>query len=156
MEMPFKLVIAAIIMAVTAASGFGALSAYSKGMVENGLRQEAEGLAAAAERLDAMGLNSSLKVRLSLQNAPLARMEYFKVGHPLSKPVHPYSAMVRYKGEGTGEGHVYVRDAGDNYLPMVSQAGGALSLGAGSHTLLLTRLYSEEFAIAFLRVERTD
>jgi hypothetical protein len=124
-------------------------------MVDNGLHQEAESLAAAAERLDAMGLNSSLKVRLSLQNAPLARMEYFKVGHPLSKPVHPYSAMVRYRGEGAEEGHVYVRDAGDNYLPMVSPAGDTLSLGAGSHTLLLTRLFSEEFAMVFLRVERT-
>lgn len=154
-ELPFKLVIAAVIMAVTASAGTAALSAYSKGMVENGLRQEAEAVASAAMRLDSMGINSSMKVRISLRNAPLDHVEYFRIGYPLAKPVHPYGAMIRFKGAGSGEGHVYVRDAGDNYLPIVSSEGGTLEVGAGSHSLLLTKLYSEQFGMVFLRVERT-
>jgi len=154
-ELPFKLVIAAVIMAVTASAGLGALSLYSKGMVENGLRQEAEAVASAAQRLDSMGINSSMKVRISLQNAPLDHVEYFRIGYHLTTPVHPYAAMIRFKGAGSGEGHVYARDAGDNYLPMVSSGDGTLELGSGGHTLLLTKLYSEQFGKVFLRVERT-
>jgi hypothetical protein len=155
-ELPFKLLISVIIMTVTAAAGLGALSAYSRGMLENNLRQEAQAVASAAERLDTMGFNSSLKVRLAINNAPMDHVEYFKIGHPLSAPVHPYSAMVRYKGAGSSEGHVTALDAGDNYLPMCSPEGGTLSLGNGEHALLLTKLYSDHFGTVFMKVERTD
>jgi type II secretory pathway pseudopilin PulG len=155
-EMPFKLLIAIMIMAVTAAAGFGALSSYSKTMLENDLRQEAQTVASAAQRLDTMDLESSLKIQISIENTPMDHMEYFKIGYPLSTPVHPYSAMVRYKGAGSGEGHVTVRDNGDNYLPMCSPSGETLSLGVGSHGLLLTKLYSDACKTVFIKVERTD
>jgi hypothetical protein len=155
-ELPFKLLISVIIMTVTAAAGLGALSIYSRGIVENNLRQEAQTVTSAAERLDAMGVNSSLKVRLSIDNAPMDHVEYFKIGYPLSTPVHPYSAMVRYKGAGSSEGHVTALDAGDNYLPMCSPEGGTLSLGTGEHAILMTKLYSEQFGTVFMKVEMTD
>ena len=155
-EMPFKLLIAIMIMAVTAAAGLGALSTYSKSMLENDLRQEAQTVGSAAERLDTMDFNSTLKIQISIENAPMDHMEYFKIGYPLSTPVHPYSAMVRYKGAGSSEGHVTVRDNGDNYLPMCSPSGETLLLNVGSHALLLTKLYSDACKTVFLKVERMD
>ena len=155
-ELPFKLLISVIIMTVTAAAGLGALSIYSSGMLQNSLRQEAQTVASAAELLDTMDFNSSVKVRLTINNAPMDHLEYFRIGYPLSRPVHPYSAMVRYKGAGSSEGHVTALDAGDNYLPMCSPEGGTLSLGTGEHELLLTKLYSDHFGTVFMRVEGTD
>jgi hypothetical protein len=143
-------------MTVTAAAGLGALSIYSRGMLENSLRQEAQAVTSAAQQLDTMGFNSSLKVRLSIDNAPMDHLEYFRIGYPLSKPVHPYSAMVRYKGAGSSEGHVTALDAGDNYLPMCSPEGGTLSLGTGEHALLLTKLYSDDLGTVFMKVEMAD
>jgi len=155
-ELPFKLLISVIIMTVTAAAGLGALSVYSKSMLENGLRQQAQVVVSAAEQLDTMGFNSSLRVRLSIDNAPMDHVDYFKIGYPLSMPVHPYSAMVRFKGAGSSEGHLTALDASDNYLPMCSPEGGTLQLGTGEHDILLTKLYSEQFGTVFMRVERVD
>ena len=153
LQMPLKLMISAIVMAVVASSGFGALSSYSRGAVESGLRQQAEALAAAALRLDSMGLNSSRVVELRLEGAPLSHVEYFRVGHPLARPLHPHSAMVRYKGSGTDEGHVYVRDAAGKPLPLCSGSGKGVELGEGVHRLLLTKAHSGELDIVYINVE---
>jgi len=153
LELPSQLVITIIIMAVTASVGFGALSSYSRDAVDKRLRQQAEAVTAAAERLDSMGTGSTLKLEIGLENAPLEKVQYFKVGHPLGRPLHPYSAMVRFKAASAPEGHVYARDAGGNPLPLCSPSGGALELGAGSHRLLLTRLYSDTLGTAFIRCE---
>ena len=62
LEMPAQLLITMIIVAATASIGFGALSAYSKSEVDGSLREQAEAVAAAAERLDSMGIDSSLQI----------------------------------------------------------------------------------------------
>lgn len=152
-EMPLKLMVSAIIMAATASAGFKALSTYSESAVESGLRQQAEALAAAAFRLDSMGLNSSALLELRLEGAPLAHVEYFRAGFALTRPLHPYSAMVRFKGSGTDEGHVYVRGAGGGLLPMCSSDGDPLELGSGVHRLLMTRLYSEPLELVYIQLE---
>jgi len=154
-ELPFKLLISIIIVAVTAAAGMGALSVYSKNILDDGLRQQAQAVCSAAERLDTMGFNSSLRVRLVISNGPMDRVEYFRIGYPLSAPVHPFSAMVRYKGIDMPQGHVTALDASENYLPMCSPQGGTLSVGTGEHDIVLTKMYSEQFGTVFMRVEGT-
>ena len=152
-DMPLKRLAAVIIMVATAAAGFGALSHYSKVMVESNLRQQGESIASAALRLDGMGLNSSLRVQLKLEGAPMAGVEYFRVGYPLTMPLHPYAAMVRFRGAGTDEGHVYVRGAGGNPMPLCSPDGGTLSIGTGTHDVLLTKLHSRSASATFLQIE---
>jgi len=155
-ELPFKLLISIIIVAATASAGLGALSMFSRNMLDQSLGQQARMICSAAERLDEMGFGSSVEVRLEIDNAPMDHVEYFRIGYPLSAPVHPYSAMVRYKGSGSSEGHATARDAADNFLPMCSARGGTLALGAGEHALLLTKLYSDLFGTVFIEVSGAD
>lgn len=150
--MPLKLMISVIIMAVVASSGFGALSSYSRSAVESGLRNQAEALASAALRLDSMGLNSSRVLELRIEGVALAHVEYFKIGYPLSKPLHPYSSMVRFKGSGTDEGHVYVKDSGGRPLPLCSGQGKGVEVGEGTHRLLLTRAYDARLDLVYIQV----
>jgi len=153
LEMPAQLLITMIIVAATASIGFGALSAYSKSAVDGGLRQQAEAIAAAAARLDSMGLDSSLQITVKLESAPTEKMSYFKIGHPLTRPLHPYAGMVRFKAESSEEGHVYVKDQAGKALPMHSKTGETLELGEGTHRLLLTRLFDEEYNTVFILFE---
>jgi len=153
LEMPLKLLISVIIMTATASIGFGALSYYSKGMVESNLRQQGESIASAALRLDGLGLNSTLRLQLKLEGAPMAGVEFFKVGYPLTEPLHPYAAMVRFKGAGTDEGHIYVKDAGGSPLPLCSISGDTFPLGAGTHDILLTKLYSRDANTTYVQIE---
>lgn len=153
LEMPAQLVITMIIVAATASVGFGALSGYSKSIVESGLRQQAENLAAAAVRLESMGPDSGLQTTVMLEDAPLEKMAYFRIGYPLERPLHPYSFMVRFKGASTEECHVYVRNAGDNPLPLCSKTGGTLELGRGTHRLLMTLGYDGATATVYVQVE---
>ncbi len=156
LEMPAQLLITMIIVAATASMGFGALSAYSKSSVEGNLRQQAEAVAAAATRLDSMGLDSRLQITVRLEGAPTEKMAYFRIGHPVTLPLHPYSGMVRFKAQSSEEGHVYVKDASGKLLPMCSKAGGTLELGDGAHRLLMTRLYDEVSNMAIIAFEARD
>jgi hypothetical protein len=153
LEMPAQLLITMIIVAATASIGFGALSAYSKSAVEGNLRQEAESVAAAAARLDSMGPDSSLQITVRLENAPMEKMAYFRIGHPLTRPLHPYAGMIRFKAEGTDEGHVYVKDRAGRPLPMHCKDSGALELNEGTHRLQLTRLYDVDCDAHFISFE---
>lgn len=153
LEMPAQLLLTMIIVAATASMGFGALSAYSRGAVEGSLRQQAEAVAAAAARLDSMGLDSSLQITVRLENAPMERMAFFRIGHPLTAPLHPYAGMVRFRAERSDEGHVYVKDQSGRPLPMCSKTGGTLELGEGTHRLLLTRLFDHDLESVFIRFE---
>jgi hypothetical protein len=152
-DMPLKLLVSVMIMVATAAAGFGALSQYSKVMVESNLRHQGESIASSALRLDGMGLNSSLKVQVKLDGAPMAGIEYFRVGYPLTVPLHPYAGMVRFKGAGTDEGHVYIKDIGGNILPLCSPEGATLSLGTGTYDVLMTKLHSRSANVTFVQVE---
>jgi uncharacterized protein (DUF342 family) len=156
LELPAQLLVTMIIVAATASVGFGALSAYSKSTVEGALRQQAEAVAAAAARVDSMGLGSSLQVTVKLENAPMERLQFFKIGHPLTLPLHPYAGMVRFKAQSSEEGHVYVRDAAGKPLPMQSGRQDSLELGEGTHRLQLTRLFDDELDLAFVLVELRD
>ncbi len=153
LEMPAQLLITMIIVAATASIGFGALSAYSKSTVEGGLRLQAESISAAATRLDSMGLDSSLQITVRLENAPMEKMSYFKIGHPLTRPLHPYAGMIRFKAQSSEEGHVYVKDQAGKALAMHSRTGETLELGEGTHRLLLTRLFDEEYNMVFIMFE---
>ena len=153
LEMPAQLLITMIIVAATASIGFGALSAYSKSAVDGNLRGQAEAVAAAAARLDSMGLDSSLQITVKLEGAPMEKMAYFRIGHPLTVPLHPYSGMVRFKAQSSEEGHVYVKDQSGKPLPMCSKNGGVLELGEGSHRLGLTRCYDAGAGMAFILFE---
>ena len=153
LDMPAQLAITMIIVAATASVGYGALSSYSKGVVESGLRQQAEDLAAAAVRLGSMGQGSGLQTTVMLEDAPLEKVAYFRIGHQLGRPLHPYASMVRFKGASTEEGHVYVRDAGDDPLPLCSGTGGTLELGPGTHRLLMTLEYDDGTAMVYVQVE---
>jgi hypothetical protein len=150
LEMPAQLLITMIIVAATASVGFGALSAYSKSSVDGNLREQAESVAAAAVRLDSMGLDSSLQITVNLESAAMEKMAYFRIGHPLTVPLHPYSGMVRFKAQSSEEGHVYVKDQSGKPLPMCSINGDALELGEGSHRLLLTRSFDDDAGMAFI------
>jgi len=154
LEMPAQLLITMIIVAATASIGFGALSAYSKSEVDGSLREQAEAVAAAAERLDSMGIDSSLQITVKLENAPMEKLSYFRIGHPITAPLHPYSGMVRFKAQSSDEGHVYVKDSSGKPLPMCSKTGDALELGEGSHSLQLTRVYNDVSKIAMITFEK--
>ena len=156
LEMPAQLLITMIIVAATASIGFGAMSAYSKSTVEGGLRLQAESISAAATRLDSMGLDSSLQLSVELENAPMEKMTYFKIGHPLTRPLHPYAGMIRFKAESSEEGHVYVKDGSGNPLPLCSKDGGALELGAGTHRIHLSRQFSDEANMVFIELEKVN
>ena len=156
LEMPAQLLITMIIVAATASIGFGALSAYSKSTVDGNLRQQAEVVAAAAARLDSMGLDSSLQITVTLEGAPMEKMAFFKIGHPLTVPLHPYAGMVRFKARSTEEGHVYVKDASGKPVPMCSGNGYSLELGEGAHRLLLTHNYDEDAGTGFILFELRD
>lgn len=153
LEMPAQLLITMMIVAATASIGFGALSAYSKSSVDGSLRAQAEVVAAAAERLDSMGVDSGIQVTVKLESAPMEKMDYFRIGHPITVPLHPYSGMVRFKAHSSEEGHVYVTDQSGKPLAMCSKSGDALELGEGAHRLQLTRLYDEVSNIAMIAVE---
>ncbi|MBM4249898.1 MAG: hypothetical protein FJ149_10805, partial [Euryarchaeota archaeon] len=79
LEMPAQLLVTMMIVAATASVGLGALSAYSRSTVEGALRQQAESVAAAAARVDSIGLGSSLQITVKLENAPMEKLQYFKM-----------------------------------------------------------------------------
>jgi extradiol dioxygenase family protein len=155
LEMPAQLLITMIIVAATASIGFGALSAYSKSAVDGGLRQQAEAVAAAAVRLDSMGLDSSLQISVKLEGSPTEKIAFFRIGYPVTRPLHPYAGMVRFKAQSSEEGHVYVRDPAGNPVPMCSKTGDSLELGEGTHRLQLTRCYDEVANMGIIAFEET-
>jgi hypothetical protein len=155
LEMPAQLLITVIIVAATASMGFGALSAYSKAAVDGGLREQAEAVAAAAARLDSMGPGSSLQITIRLEGSPMEKIAYFRIGYPITRPLHPYAGMVRFKAQSSEEGHVYARNPAGKPIPMCSGTGDALELGEGAHRLQLERCYDEVANLAIIAFEET-
>jgi len=148
-DLPFKLVIVAIVMSVSTAALYSGLDAYYRIGAEASAKAAADRIAAMAASVSAMGVGSSRTIELDLSGNAMYSVERMDVGcGPSGSGTECNTIRYRLAGHTTW---VYVRDASDHDLEMRG-GGGALSLGPGHAELLLTKVARASGAGSFVEI----
>jgi len=148
-DLPFKLVIVAIVMSVSTAALYSGLDAYYRSGAEASARAAADRIATMATSVSAMGVGSSRTLELDLRGNAMYSMERMDVGcGPSGLGTECNTIRYRLAGHTTW---VYVRDASDHDLEMRG-ADGPVSLGPGQVSLLLTKVAQASGAGSFVEI----
>lgn len=137
LDMPFKLLLSTIIMAVTVAVAYQGLNTYARSHLENSVKAEAGRVADAASLLNStMAAGSALKAVVKVQEVPFHHIERFRLGGP---PGEPTSALITYRLSTGAEGQKVVRDAAGSLVRLTSRTNATFALDGGNGALLLTK-----------------
>lgn len=136
-ELPFKLVIAGIIVVITMSFAFAGLDSYSEASLEDRVDTAVAELVAAAGDVATMGINSSVKVKLDLSASPFHRVESFVVGCGPDDDDRTCKG-VEYSITGHRSKWVVVQDHAGNDMVLKGRDRKVV-LGDGAHELLLLK-----------------
>lgn len=148
-DLPFKLVIVVIVMAVTTAALYSGLDAFYRSGAEASARTAAERVARAATEVSAMGAGSSRTVEVELEGNSMYPIERMDIGcGPAGSGTECNTIRYKLADHTTW---VYVRDASDRDLELRG-AGQAVILGHGHGELLLTKMAHTNGAGSYIEV----
>jgi hypothetical protein len=148
-DLPFKLVIVAIVMAVSTAALYSGLDAFYRSDAEASARAAAERISTTATEVSAMGVGSSRTLDVELRSNPMYPIERMDVGcGPSGSGTECTTIRYRLAGHTTW---VYVRDAADRDLELRG-VGMALALGPGHMGLLLTKTARADGSGSYIEV----
>jgi len=131
-EMPLRLMIIAIIMAITVPMIFDALGEFSEDQVESNIQEEVAKIITAIKLSYSSGVGTSIPVSVSFSDGVLCSIEYIRLGDTLNET---YESIVRFKITDSPRTYVPV----EPYVPITNQQDGGdsgpLVLSAGSYRL---------------------
>jgi len=136
-ELPFKLIIASIIVLITISLAYAGLDSYSRSSTMGGADAAADAVITAASDVSSMGVNSSVKAKVELKAGIFHRVESFVVGCGPTDTTYKCKG-VEYKVSGVKETWVVAKDAGGHDIVLKGRDGKVV-LGEGSHELLLVK-----------------
>ena len=137
-ELPFKLVIASIILIITISIAYAGLENFSDGEVNDRAEAAVAAIAAAAGEVSTMGVNSSQKVKVDLSSSLFHRVEAFKIGCKLDEDSYKCKG-IEYKVTGHDKKWKAVKDHAGHDLVLKGKNGKACSLSDGKHELLIIK-----------------
>jgi hypothetical protein len=137
-ELPFKLVIASIILVITISIAYAGLERFSENAVTDRVDSAVSTIASVAGEVSTMGVNSSMKVKVDLSSSLFHKVERFDVGcgdiADLTK-----CKSITYKVTGDDVRSSIVKDQAGHDLVLVGKNGKMCTLGDGDHELLIER-----------------
>jgi len=131
-ELPFKLVVSAVLMCAVLGMGYHSLEVYSLGSTRNSAALAYSAVHDTLEVLRDMNVNSSREVHVSLSDTGMHRITDFTIGCGRNH-TGPECSTVRYSIDGD---RTYVRELPG---PVRSQDPQPLRLSTGEHTLILLK-----------------
>jgi hypothetical protein len=131
-EMPLRLMIIVIVLAITIPMIVDALGEFSEDQVEMNVKAEVSKIITAVKLSYSSGVGTSIPVSVSFQNGVMCSINYIRIGDALNKT---YESIVRFKITDQPRTFIPV----DPYIPMTNRqegkASGPLVLEAGSYKL---------------------
>lgn len=136
-ELPFKLLIASIIVVVTASVAYAGLESYSKVSTESSANAAAKAVIAAAADVSTLGVNSSVKAKVDVKGGLFHRVESFVIGCGPNDTDYKCKG-IEYKVSGERSVWLVAKDQGGHDIVLKGKDG-KVSLGEGGHELLLVK-----------------
>ena len=138
-ELPFKLLIIAIVLAIVIPALFFGLRSYSINQMESNVRSELTKLQDAIDGMVQTDVGSSDVVKLNLDDGFIAELSHVKIGDEFEKGVRgPDHVIIRYKISGRKEKFL------DTKIPVTNaDRDGPFEVG-GSVKLVLLKRYDIE------------
>ena len=147
MELPMKLIIIAIMMAITIPGVFGALNEYQEYQMKLDIDMEMDKLVSKINKVNAGGRTSTETVTLSFRSRFMASIEYIRIGdnilpHDKNNTGDAYARLIRYKVQGESMQFIELPCLATN-----KDFNGPLPLTDGNYKIRLTHLIinSESF-----------
>jgi len=129
-ELPFKLLIASIIVVITVSMAYAGLESYSRSSTVTSTEAAANAVIAAAADVSSLGVNSSVKAKVDIKGGLFHRVESFVVGCGTNDTT--------YKCSGEKEAWLVAKDQAGHDIVLRGRDG-KVALGEGAHELLLVR-----------------
>ena len=136
-ELPFKLIIAAVIVLITVSVAYAGLESYSESSTQSGAETAAKAVIAAAADVSSLGTNSSAKARLDIKGGIFHRVESFVVGCAPNETTYKCKG-VEFKVSGSKAIWLVAKDQAGHDIVLKGKDR-TVSLGEGSHELLLVK-----------------
>jgi len=137
-ELPFKLLIASIIVVVTVSVAYAGLESYSKVSTEASADAAAKVVIAGATEVSSLGINSSVQAKLEIKGSLFHRVDSFNVGCGPNETTYKCKG-VEYKVSGEKAIWLVAKDQAGHDIVLKGKTG-KVALGEGTHELLLVKL----------------
>lgn len=136
-ELPFKLLIASIIVVITVSMAYAGLESYSRSSTVTSTEAAANAVIAAAADVSSLGVNSSVKAKVDIKGGLFHRVESFVVGCGTNDTTYKCKGIT-YKVSGEKEAWLVAKDQAGHDIVLRGRDG-KVALGEGAHELLLVR-----------------
>ena len=137
-ELPFKLVIASIVLIVTISIAYAGLENFSESTINDRIETAVASISSTAGEVSTMGVNSSLKVKVDLSSSIFHRVEDFTVGCKEGDDDYKCKG-IEYKISGHKETWKVVKDHAGHDIVMKGEDGRACCLSDGTHEVLIIK-----------------
>lgn len=148
--LPLQLTIIAVVLGISIPLIFGAFFSYDKFNTEQQLRNELNILANAAKKVYLGTVNSSDSVTVHINEGFFTKIEYIKIGAPISQTTN--TTMIVYRLTSVGEGKIVITNPN---IKMCSDKNDSFTLSRGLHNLILTCKYSPTMGI-YVEITKAD
>lgn len=128
--LPLKLIVTAIVLAITIPLMFGALKTYDKSKVELELNSEIDGFISAVQLIYSSGPGNSAILEFRAARGSFTGLDYVKFG---DQPGGNYSSVIQYKINGMQE---VLRVIQLPNVPMMSSSNLTFEIMAGNYEII--------------------
>jgi uncharacterized protein (UPF0333 family) len=137
-ELPFKLILASVIILITVSVAYAGLESYSKSSTENAAETAAKAVISAAAEVSTLSVNSSMKATVDINSGLFHRVESFVIGCGPNETSYKCKG-VEYKVTGDKATWLVAKDQAGHDIVLRGKEM-KTSLGEGSHDILLTKM----------------
>ena len=137
-ELPFKLILASVIILITVSVAYAGLESYSKSSTENAAETAAKAVISAAAEVSTLSVNSSMKATVDINSGLFHRVESFVIGCGPNETDYKCKG-IEYKVTGNKATWLVAKDQAGHDIVLRGKET-KISLGEGSHEVLLTKL----------------
>jgi uncharacterized protein (UPF0333 family) len=136
-ELPFKLILASVIILITVSVAYAGLESYSKSSTENAAETAAKAVISAAAEVSTLSVNSSVKATVDINSGLFHRIESFVIGCGPNETVYKCKG-VEYKVTGSKAAWLVAKDQAGHDI-ILKGKDTKISVGEGTHDILLTK-----------------
>ena len=136
-ELPFKLILASVIVLITISVAYAGLESYSKSSAESAAETAAKAVISAAADVSTLSVNSSVKATVDIGSGLFHRVESFVIGCGPNETTYKCKG-VEYKVTGDKATWLVAKDQAGHDIVLRGKDT-KMSLGEGSHDILLMK-----------------
>ncbi len=135
--LPLKLIITAIVLAITIPLMFGALKTYDKSKVEQEISAEIDRFISTVQLVYSSGPGNSAVLEFRAAKGTFTGLDYVKFG---DEPGSNYSSVIRYKISGMQEVPAVIRSPN---VPMMSTGNSTFEIMGGDYSIIAECMTSQ-------------